>query len=167
MQLAALVAMAAVAIADVPVMPDTYTILCEGEQSAGFNWENGEWVQSTFRPVKTLITKRSSGACGDFDTVTVERLGSIDFFRRGACLNVGKFGADAEASQSIKCSESYLFLKGQWHNTFTCDGLFERITGRFNGRYQATYFHHDTSDAPVFRMKDSIFVSVGRCSKIS
>ena len=156
-------ALLATTSADVPVMPDEYSLLCEGEQATGFNWRSKNWVKTNFKTSRYLVTNKPENECIFAPVIDRELQGEDKFFSRDACLNIREFGEDYNPRLSEKCTEVYVKKDKVWRRQFSCDGLFSDIWGNFNGGFRriSDSTVHDDVDK-----KDSMVLEVGKCSHI-
>lgn len=152
------------AVADVPVMPDQYSLLCEGEQATGFNWVGGQWVKANFRADRYIVVRSPENEClfgAKLDTVL---RGEDFFFSREACLNIREIGKEFNPKLSEKCTEYYVLIEKKWVKQFSCDGLLYDFEGNFDGGFRRISESSVNDDIP---RKDSMVLEVGKCSRIS
>lgn len=159
-----LLALLAVSISDVPLMPIEYSLLCEGEQATGFNWVNGQWVKTNYKPDRYLIIQSLENEC--YFGVRPDRTlkGESILFSREVCLNIREVGKEFRPKQSEKCTEFYVEADGKWRRQFSCDGFIHNIEGNFEGSFRRIAGSNLHDDVPK---KDSMVLEVGRCSRIN
>lgn len=148
-----------------PLLSIEFQLFCTQEQSRGFNWRSGEWTTSEFLPEQVVITKSPANNCTDPRPENGD-LFSATFIARDVCLNERRVGSRYYPHSSDWCTEYYLYRDTEWETSITCNG--SNIHGTFDprGRFQMANVHSDVSDRGRARdgMKDSLSVSVGRCS---
>lgn len=156
-------------ISAVPAMPENYTLLCEGTKATGFNWRNGSFEETRFKPARYLVTSRPENGCAETrgPQPVVSVMGVDWFFQRKICLNIREFGEEYRPALSDDCTEYYVKRDGGfWNRTFDCKGLFSNIKGEFNGHFRR--FSDTTVGAnPKDDYRDSLLIEVGKCSVIS
>lgn len=163
-------ALALAAGSTVPYLKDTYSIICNGEQSTGFNWKDGDWVKANFKPSQYVISKNSDNKCleplGNSQNTVFE---TSKFHSRSVCLNVRGFGEKYSAYLSEVCDEYYSQSKNEdWEITISCRrGIHGDIKLSPDGRFHASSLHSNLGDKPKGDYKDSLSVDVGRCAVVS
>ena len=148
-------------------VPSRYTILCQGEKSVGFNWRNGDWEQAQFKPESYLIqkTEKSSLLC-IADLLPPQ----VDSFRtvKKVCLNIRKLGEDPASGLPTTCTETHYKAYGEFpaEEWIDCDVGLHHISFRRNGWFHAGSIQGDLSDKPKNDYKDSLYVTVGKCTQL-
>ena len=142
-----------------PFLPDEYTILCNSEQSTGFNWENGDWVAVRFKETKRLIVKSDNNVCDVDKTYSMPN-------EKIVCLNIRKMGDKYQSVQgSYNCLEMYLNWPRGWETIIMCNDA--KMSLNPNGRYNYAHIHNQLEEHPYKDLKDSMWVEVGKCSMIT
>ena len=148
---------------DVPLLPKEYTILCEADQSVGFDWLKGDWVVTNFKPKKRIITKSETNLCRP---QKFEDENYTTWVSRNDCLNVRDFGTPYTNRGSSYCSVDYTKDDTGWETRITCDD--PKMVLKVDGRYHLAYIHNNLYDRPPNAnvSKDSMYVEVGKCARI-
>jgi len=147
-----------------PILAAEYTLLCEGEQSTGFAWENGRWVQKVFSTETYLIVKKYENECMDpLGTGMTEE----GFIATPVCINRRKVGQRYIRLASVPCIEFYSWLNTRWEVSIQCFNHSLMASFAPNGMFEIAQLSQDTT--PNGRQpgrRDSNAVEVGRCSQI-
>ncbi|MGB3844490.1 MAG: hypothetical protein WA940_01355 [Sphingopyxis sp.] len=164
----------AVSLANVPAMPDSYTLLCEGQQSIGFNWRAGKWVETRYSPSRYIVAKIESNNCriiynGKFQSIpnngVMQNFGPL--YQKSVCLNVRNVEDEYSPFLSQPCQETYFLENGKWNKSFACDRAMTSFAGSFDGEFHRASNHTNTAARPENDYKDSLAMEVGKCTKIS
>lgn len=174
MNIAVVTLAAAVSLANVPAMPSSYTLLCEGQQSVGFNWRGGKWVEARYAPHRYIVAKIETNKCqivynGAFKSIPID--GAMKNFgpihQKSVCLNVRDVGDKYSPFLSQQCQETYFVENGDWIKSFSCDWAMISFSGSFEGEFHRASNHSDTAAQPEKDYKDSLMIEVGKCTQIS
>lgn len=166
MNIFAILAAASLGLAGAPEMPSTYTLLCQGEQSIGFNWRGGAWVKSQYEPPRYIVAKIEANKCAIPLNGALQKL-SDDMFMKSACINIRRMEDKYSPWLSQKCAENYWYEGSVWTRSFACELAMTSFVGNFEGEYHRTSNHYDTAKVPQNGYKDSLVVEVGACTLIS
>lgn len=147
-----------------PLLPSSYSLLCQGSQSTGFNWRGNDWVQTNFIPSQRVLSSRIENNCL---TVPDEDSNYDAFIVRHVCLNERIVGDTYYKYSSQWCKEYYVWRGTKWERFIDCKG--SDIIGTYapDGLFQRSSFHSDVSNTGRDGAKDSLTVEVGRCSLIT
>jgi hypothetical protein len=92
-----------------PLLPDRYSLLCQVQQSVGFNWLAGDWAVTKFKPDALLVIKSPDNVCyGPLEA----HLDIAVFEYRDVCLNGRTVGSPYFKYSSSKCTEYYIYTNG-------------------------------------------------------
>jgi hypothetical protein len=153
-----------------------YTSLCIGEKSTGFNWTNGKWVKANFDPEKYLAVKLQiepvtkgnplpeSGYCARDIKDQNPWNTDIGEFRSG-CYNFRHFGSDIFGHESEVCTEIWR-INGPEKNLESVHCNKKKLTFAPNGNFIYPLIHTNINPEPIRKNKDSLVISVGKCSVI-
>ena len=145
------------------------TALCMGEDANGYNWENGKWVRTWFKPSRYTIKKVSIetepsltppyNTCSSIAEETDFDLsdGGYTLYR---CYIISEFGKEPEWREV--CNEYY-----QDNKLFSvsCDS-FGDIAFRPNGQFIKKSSAYDIRTQSETKEKASMFIEHGKCSDI-
>jgi hypothetical protein len=155
-----------------------FKLLCIEEKSTGFNWKNGDWEQTIFRPRKLLVEKVKiepieptfprSGLCalhviGEPTELKADKKSQ----RISACYNLRALGNAFENFDTIQCIEHW---KGTGNNQnlidIQCNGIVQNIVLKPTGWFHAANVHDQLEDKTEKNKKASLTLSVGKCDII-
>lgn len=154
-----------------------FKVICIEEKSTGYNWKSGNWVQTNFiardkftiQKIDTNVLSKDSGHhmfCGDG--------GDVLWKLSNGCYQFNELGEKPSALNTRECSENFHYSSNDRgyidcpggvarnHIIFKPDGEFVSFSSSF-GVGMAIQDGSAGSDKP----RDSITVSVGKCSVIS
>ena len=149
--------------------------LCIADQGVGFNWREGRWQSTVFKPEKFVVTKitppQSPSDIKEGEHLAYLRC-TLDFEDReelssmyNSCLRVQEVG---DASPTfMACYELHLKSNNQkeWRVTFQCN--LDNFYFDPNGNYHSGSIHQNVEDNPENDYKDSLGIYVGKCADIS
>jgi hypothetical protein len=147
-----------------PLLPSSYSLLCQGDQATGFDWRANNWVQTNFIPEQRILARRVDNDCL---TAPEEDANYDTFVIRHVCLNERKVGDPYYKYVSQWCIEYYNWRGARWDRTIDCKG--SDIIGTYapDGLFQRSSLHSDVSSTGRNGAKDSLTVEVGRCSLLT
>ena len=151
---------------------DYFTVLCEEEQSTGFNWEDGGWVRTKFITSKIIIKKVKWDEKYVFCTEQEikNRTEYEDLKWVYGCYESKRFGEEWSSypRYAVKvCSEWWEEINDEFVlQSVKCDDSPQEINFAPNGYFHKSYFHSNLSSKPKDDYKDSLYVSVGKCSTL-
>ena len=154
----------ALALADVPSMPDEYTLFCVGEQANGFDRTSDRWRKASFNPSRYLIVKSKDNQCDIDKPEVTDFVGLPGYHWREVCLNIREVGEKIEPLLSEKCQEFSIRHNGDWRFEFSCTGLYHDISGNVDGEFRRTVANRPIFGAPL---RSEMFIEVGQCSRIN
>lgn len=162
----ALIALLAAAAAALPAdLPDSYTLLCQSEQSTGFDWSGGDWAKRNFKPETYLVKVGAPNECSNVSTGKVKEYAGVVRFRT-VCGNLRKVGGTYMPILSMKCDEGYSTVEGNEPVILRCSSSSETFAGAPNGLFQHTSSHGQVARNPPKGYKDSLAIDVGKCSLV-
>lgn len=135
--------------------PRPFKTLCVSENETGFNWVAGDWVQTNFKPGEKLLIQKivgstphckadvASGMFGTTGCYQIKVLGSPPSF-----LDIPEMCDEVSDKNSL--------------TVVHC----RKISFHPDGRFIRLPWHSDISDKPKNGLKDSLVLSVGKCSRI-
>jgi hypothetical protein len=148
-----------------------FMALCETTESVGFNWEQGRWVQVTFKPERYVVKKiidfevgeqpdGSANLCAAWRKPSA--IEESDISLRGGCYSISEPGE----KQFFKwCEETQTLRDGKWAlRLISCDDL----GAEFNF-LPDEFFTNSTGAGAIeknVKSKDSMAVGHGKCSTI-
>ncbi len=142
--------------------------VCASEQESGFNWRKGAWVAVTFKAgTQTLIQKLDVVALQSKPLLERPTLCKVEaptvfgtWTENKACYLIRDIGSPKTTLNAEMCSEHFLddkLLKVSCRSmTFVPDGP-----------YVSTPEYPDISASPKDDYKDSLVLSVGKCSRLA
>ena len=145
-----------------------FKTLCIGEQATGFDWVNGDWTPTRFKPERYLIEKLPvDNNMTPFCAMKLrdhEPFESKDSALEYGCYNVHAFGREGYPNLSGLCLEEWKKISGQWvlQSVFCNDR--EYVQFKPNGAFILAEWSepHDLDDNADH--KDSKSITVGRCA---
>lgn len=156
----ALLALAA-AGQNAPFLGINWSMVCKGEKATGFNYQNGEWIETTFKPKDWVISRRSDQDCRKNSPLEFGAL-SETFISRETCLSVKQFGEKDSFLTTARCREYYVQdERKDWSRSMSCDGIFYDFTAEIDGEFLR---HSKSTIMRAADQRDSIVVEVGRCA---
>lgn len=135
--------------------PSPFKTLCVSEKATGFDWTPGNWVQKNFKPGEQLLIQKivgqepyceadvTSGAFGTKGCYYIKALGSP--------ASVFDFPENCDEISEKKSLKVVHCRKISFHP---------------DGRFIQLPWHMDIFDHPKNDRKDSLVLSVGKCSRI-
>jgi hypothetical protein len=147
-----------------------FKLLCVGDDSTGFYWENGKWVRTGFKTENTLVKKydisknaRAATLCYGDGKITGE---GEHRFSRG-CYNYSKVGRKPYSGNFQLCQERWRYKNGGYSlRSVHCDSRQNDMAFAPEGWFHLSHLHSQTSGKPDDDTKDSLSISVGKCSVI-
>ena len=178
--------------AEITSYDERFTLLCEIEDSTGFNWSNGNWHQANFIGGQKYIIKKQddekSRDAEDYDDSEVknmfctfeqeEEYENASSIHRDACYMIKKFGEESHAMNSKLCRETWDKV-GQGSlklDTVGCTWGYPQMSFKPNGLIHVFNSGSLESNPEGFidngvtiippDYKDSMYIAFGRCSTI-
>jgi len=146
----------------IPLVPVGTVVLCESEEAVGFNWENGEYVSTVFKPEKRIYVKLEKNKCSK----AINKKSNFLIGMRAstsACYGHFNFG-DKPSSNGHICDEVY---NGKSEPKVHCSILSDEINFSINGLFHYSNNHNNLSSNPKDGYKDSLTIEWGRCAPVS
>lgn len=142
--------------------------ICVREQSTGFNWENGRWVRTNFKPGNQFLIQRLNlEAYASKPTLEQPALCQIEPVRQigttkisKGCYQINDVGEPPVIFLSEMCDE---IVEGKQIVSIQC----RKITFNPDGGFIELPWHADISTSPRNNRKDSLVLSVGKCSRLT
>ena len=136
--------------------PRLFKTLCVSEKETGFDWQSGNWVQKNFKPGEQLLIQKIAGSDPFCKAdVTTDKSG----FSKG-CYQIKVLGSPSSFLDIPEvCDEA---SEKNSLKVVHC----RRISFHPDGRFIRLPWHADIFDNPKNDTKDSLVLSVGRCSRI-
>ncbi|MFD3262720.1 hypothetical protein [Phenylobacterium ferrooxidans] len=156
-------ALAAAAALLPPLLPSSYTLVCQVEQSTGYNWQAGNWSRTNFKPDSYIVQIGGENQCKSA-VGTVTDYTSVKF--REVCGNLRKIGSEYLKFMSMECLESYGNVPEQAPRIVQCHSSEETFAGAVDGWFHHTHIHGQVGARPRNDEKDSLYVEVGKCSLV-
>ncbi|WP_435187477.1 hypothetical protein ACMAZA_04820 [Pseudothioglobus sp. nBUS_23] len=179
--------------AEITSFDERFTLLCEIEDSTGFNWSNGNWYQANFKAGQKYIIKKQddekSEDADDYDYAKVKNMfcsygqeaesDNASYITRDGCYMIKEFGEESTAFNSKLCRERWSkdsqgSLKldkvdcSVWGNPevrFKPNGLIHvHNLGSLESSPKGVIDNGVTIIPPDY--KDSMYIAFGRCSTI-
>lgn len=137
-----------------------FKALCVSDKETGFNWKSGDWVQTNFKAGEKLLVQRLATPNPVFCKEEVRSaVGGLTVSKGCYLINVMGSPPDLFAGpemcdeigdeQSLQVIHCRLF-------SFNPDGRFIKLP-----------WHSNISDRPKNDSKDSLVLSVGKCSRLA
>ena len=159
--------------ADITSENDRFTLLCQADKITGFQWRNGEWQFTKYKPVMTIIKKHNDEkSAEDDDWVREDAVNLTCAYRqskgsKNACYSIKPIGEEVGRMDYVSCTEWWKadnsgvnklkevnckssFLEGKWDF-------------QINGEFIATKGPYDLSESDDGG-KDDVYIQVGKCS---
>lgn len=147
-----------------------YTALCIEKGSTGFNWENGKWVQTNFKPEKYLIERVEIVDSNEKSSICLDKYKSTDlsvlgsFKKDKGCYGIRDFGTEIKNHRYRLCPESYRKKGSTWELQWVGCGGWKFLP---NGPFHRTEWKGIVLDPkPENDYKPSLAISHGTCSKL-
>ena len=186
-----LILMSSYSNAEITSFDERFTLLCEIEDSTGFNWSNGNWHQANFKAGKKYIIKKQddekSEDAEDYDYAKVKNTfctfgqeevsEGASYIHRDGCYMIKEFGEESSGFNSTLCRETWdkdgrslkLDTVGcSWGNptmSFKPNGLIHVFSKSSLESNPKGYVDNGVTIIPP-DYKDSMYVAFGRCSTI-
>lgn len=155
--------LAAGAVASTPAnLAASYSLICEGEQAVGFDWRNGEWMRTNFKADTYVFDVRKENLCFKMEAGDEKTYGGVRF--RAVCGNVRDLGSQHVPILSNVCHERYSTVAGDAPISIECTRGRQYFAASPDGRFQMSTMHASVGNRPKDDYKDSILVTVGRCT---
>jgi len=143
--------------------------LCVASDAVGFNWDNGEYKKTRFKRLTYTVTKvePEKGSLPDLmcnrmreDKSTINNSDSKSYL---VCLRLGELGGGDPSYHP--CKEYHLKLKDKpWRVTLQCEN--DEFMMSPNEHFHKARVHANTRSTPEDDYKDSLVLTVGKCSSI-
>jgi len=150
-------------------IPEGTVSLCKEKHSSGYNWVNGEWVLTNFKPEELIvkkipykdIDKEAWGSdCAQID----DKVNNVTYVSR--CYSIKKFGEEDTEYNTRLCTEEYLSDKKL--NSIFCDFSWgDTMYFLPNGLFIRTFLLPNLKSNPKRDKKDSMTLSHGLCAIIN
>lgn len=156
------------AIALLPVPAQALTVLCVEEGSTGFNWRNGDWVQTNYHLDQFIMKDVSEDPeLGKFCSVEPPTEDDYGIVKGTRCFNQTEVGDEPSPFGSSHC-RVYYKPDMKTVRTVYCEGGYAEVNFQAPGEFVSTR----TYSAPDVEMgaadsRDSLVISVGKCSVIA
>lgn len=149
----------------IPELP-LFKAVCIRDKATGFNWRSGDWIQTNFAPGKQIfiqkidIVKNSTKPFNERAIFCKEEEGfqSGEFAGSKGCYVIKEAGRETLPIDGKMCTE---FFKNRQLQSISC----EKITFHPDGNFIELPWHSDIDQRPKDDYKDSLILSVGKCSK--
>lgn len=156
------------AIALLPVPAQALTVLCVEEGSTGFNWRNGDWVQTNYHLDQFIMKDVSEDPeLGTFCSPEPPVEDEYGVIKGKRCFNQADVGEEPGVFGTSHC-RVYYKPDMTTVRTVYCEGGYAEINFEAPGEFVLTR----TYSAPDGAMtksdqRDSLVISVGKCSVIA
>jgi hypothetical protein len=187
-----LIVMSSYSNADINSVDERFTLLCEIEDSTGFNWSDGNWHRTNFKGGQKYIIKKEADeksiddadfnySDATYEMCTYSQKGESRFFTsvsRDACYSIKEFGKELNFVDSNTCRETWSIDEQgvETLDTVNCPYHSKEMTFKLNGLIH-TYSGGSLEASPegwivdgVTKIpadyKDSMYIGFGRCSTI-
>jgi hypothetical protein len=151
-----------------------FNILCVEENSTGFNWGNGNWKQRNFKnnkylaqklkienPTDTPGKKPESGVC--FDSIQYRQESKNNTYDVSwGCYNIRAIGSTFYPYNSEVCRE--IWEKPESGTKYLLRVFCNDLYFNPNGWFHRASLHGATGNKPKDDYKDSLVISVGKCT---
>lgn len=145
-----------------------FKAVCVAEESIGYNWRNGRWVRATYPVGERFLVQKL-----DVDTYRTKPLleqpilcfkGLTDIsksiYEDHGCYLVKEFGSPKTTIYGEVCTE---YFDGKKPIKIVCKSM----TLLPDGSFVSSPEYADVSQDPPGGRKDSLVLSVGRCSRLA
>ncbi|MBL7021317.1 MAG: hypothetical protein ISR86_12350 [Nitrospinaceae bacterium] len=157
----------------ISLLPVGTVILCESEDSVGFNWEKGEYVFARFKKTKRIFRKTEpKEGCTFVGGPWVEE-GYVSeedgYAYRNICIKHHFFGEEPK-NNGAECNETYSRRDSRvWEPVIICRAKIYVPDVNFsaNGLYHLSQIHGEVTSKPTGDRKSSQYIEWGRCGTIS
>ena len=187
-----LIVMSSYSNAEITSYDERFTLLCEIEDSTGFNWSDGNWHRTNFKGGQKYIIKKQddekSEDAEDFDFDKVkntfcaygqeEEVENYSSVYRDGCYMIKEFGEESTEFNSKLCRETWdkdeqgslkLDMVGcTWgfpQMSFKPNGLIHTYSGGSLEANPEGWVEDGVTKIPA-DYKDSMYIGFGRCSTI-
>jgi len=159
-----------------------FQIFCVGDQTIGFNWENGKYRQMEFKSTNYIVQKFSipspKDKIGDCGKTLIKKKEFINprffnfpkrkFVSTIGCWNIKEMTDEFYNFETIICKE-FWSVDGDKHKlkqVICFDDTVTHINFRFslNGNFHSSKINSSTEKKGKY--KDSITISVGECTEL-
>ena len=153
-------------IAQTELLP--FRAICASEKETGFNWRNGQWVQSTFRSgTQTIVQKIDLKKNSELPLLEranqckteAPRIFGTWTESRG-CYLIKEVGSPKTTLHGEMCSEHFV-------SSTLLKIVCKSMTFVPDGNYSSSPEYSDISSNPKNDYKDSLVLAVGQCSRLT
>mgnify|MGYP000173799284 CR=1 FL=1 len=159
--------------ADITSEDERFTLLCQADKMTGFQWRDGEWQFTRYKPVMTIIKKHNDEKSAEDDGwVRKDAVNEMCAYRqskgsKNTCYSIKQIGEKVERWNYVPCTESWgtdssgnKKLKEVYCESSALEGKWEfQINGEFVA-IKEPYGLSESNDG----IKDDVYIQVGKCS---
>jgi|TARA_B110000967_G_C18467867_1_gene355913 hypothetical protein len=160
-----------VSFADITSENEHLTLLCQADKITGFQWRDGEWQFTKYKPVTTIIKKHDDEKSAEDDDWVEEDAVNIECaFRQSGringCYSIKPLGAEVGRMDYVSCTEWWgsddsgnSKVEEVYCNPTMLEGKWQF---QINGEFVATKGPYGLSARDG--IKDDVYIQVGKCS---
>ena len=159
--------------ADITSEDERFTLLCQADKMTGFQWRDGEWQFTRYKPVMTIIKKHNDEKSAEDDGwVRKDAVNEMCAYRqskgsKNTCYSIKPIGEEAGRIDYVPCTESWGTdnsgvnkLKEVYCKSSLLEGKWEfQINGEFVA-IKEPYGLSESDDG----IRDDVYIQVGKCS---
>jgi hypothetical protein len=136
-----------------------FKALCVSDKETGFNWKSGDWVQTNFKAGEKLLVQKLAEPQPFCKEEAIVTSGGITVTK--GCYRINVVGSPPDPLFGVEsCDE---ILEQQSVKVVHC----RRFSFHPDGRFIKLPWHSDISNSPKDDYKDSLVLSVGKCSRLA
>ncbi len=144
-------------------LPDNYQMVCQSEQSIGYHWSNGAYVQAKFKLDSYVITVGETKFCRA-DRASDYKLADV-LQERSVCVNMTRVGGTPYPAMAFRCIET-TFPSEDARVSLNCRNVLGlNFAADPDGWFHLHTMHSSTTKSPKNGRKDDQSLEVGKCSR--
>lgn len=148
-----------------PLLPASFSLLCQSDESVGFSWSNGAWGRAVFELSQRIVIVNATNNCRN-QTMRPPQMDPLGGFR-SICLNERRVGDPYYDWNSVVCQEHYFWNDRRWHISISCRHGSLTATFSPDGEYQLATMTGDVMrQEDNSRRRDTLSIEVGRCALV-
>jgi hypothetical protein len=138
-----------------------FKALCISDKETGFNWKSGDWVQTNFNAGEKLLVQKLAMPNPFCKEEVKSTFSGVGVFLSKGCYLINVMGSPPTLLFDTEmCDE---FWEEQSIRAIHC----RRFSFHPDGRFIRLPWHSDISNNPKNDNKDSLVLSVGKCSRLA
>ena len=149
-----------VAISGVTDENELFSVFCKEKKVTGFNWKSDNWQKASFKKDEYIVTKVEKTPKHLFCNPDKKTTDAKNSKMTESCYSIRKLGEEVSWINVHKCLEEWEKSSNKL-SRLSCDLLGGKMYLQLEG-----WFHRSHLHGKMDGDKDSLLLSVGKCSKI-